>query len=194
MLRRSLGYPVFWTVGSLFCFGAGQGCFPPSGRVRTTDQQVRLRLVDSVAGRPLAGAQLHIKQDFDSAWGATAAMPPPGSKPAEYRQHLHDRWMDDPWFPGLTRDDGEVSVVIRYGVVDPSRGAKPPPSRDWVTGRRYLVKVTKQHAPEEANGAKPGEPPEAEMSLMIQVGESAKGLGITVTVVEIQEPQYVEPR
>lgn len=175
MLRRSSKCLVSLAVVGILCLGGCYGCDP----VKTTAQQVRLRLFDGSSRRPLAGTELLIKIDFEAAYQGNKEMV---SEAEEYRQHLREHWELQPWFPGVTNDAGEASILINYAVLDRTRGAKPPATRDWVTGQRYLVKV------------KPRELPEETLSLLMKPGESTKGRAFTATVVEIREPRYVDPK
>jgi len=43
-------------------------------------------------------------------------------------------------------------------------------------------------------GMQAGESPAVELSVMMQAGEFAKESDVTVTVVEIQQPQYSNPK
>src|SRR5262249_48105411 len=158
-------YPVWMALGLCLL-----GCDP----VRTTTQQVRLRLIDSMSGQPVAGAQLLLKDDFDANYRVSPETPPPGSKPEEYRQHLREFWERKPWFRGVAGVDGEAVITVRYTALDRSRGAKPPAQRDWVSGMRYLVEVKQQLPAEKAAAARKDAFFEETVSLMMEAGQSAK--------------------
>ncbi len=170
---------VLWIVCSLVVVG----CDP----VRTTSQLVRLRVVNSGPGQPLAGAQVSLKYDFDTAEPASkktfeAYSHETDVAPEEWHKYKRKAWEQQPWFRGVTNKDGEAHVEVKHTEIDRSRGAKPPARRDKVTRRPYLVKV------------KAGEMPEQEMTVLMRPGESVKGKSFTVTVIEIQQPRYVETK
>jgi len=75
-----------------------------------------------------------------------------------------------------------VDIEIESTMLDRSSESEPPPERDEVTGLPYLVRVQKDQTPEE------------QASLMMKPGETVKSKSFTLTVIEIQEPRYVETK
>lgn len=126
------------------------GCDP----VRTTSQTVHLRVIASDSGAPAAGREMSVRLDDPSATG-------------------------DPWAVGVSTREGDVSIEIQYTSIDRNRGSRPPASKDFVTGRRYLIKLRDSKVPEET------------LSVPMRVGESVKGRTYAVTVVSIGYPRYV---
>ena len=170
MLRRRWGY-VLWIVFSLFA----TGCDP----VRTTWQTLRLRVTDPASGNPVAGAQVRLKLDFERAEPLSQETLKP---PEQWHEERRKFWEQSPWSPGVTDKDGRAEIGIKRTALDRTWGSKPPASRDTITGKPYLVKV------------KTGEVPEEELSVIMKPGESVKGKSFTVTVIDIQEPRYVETK
>jgi hypothetical protein len=169
-----------WVIWSLFAVGCGDP-------VRTTVQLVSLRLVDSRSSQPIAGAQLLLKEAFE----AGEPRPEAGLTPEEWR-HYKSNWDRFPWFRGDSNEDGKASIVVEYTVRDRSKGAKLLAWRDWVTGKRFLVRVKKGQSPSVLTKA--DESPEEKVSLWMEPGESVRGRTVAVTVLEIQEPWYVETK
>ncbi len=160
-------------VSLIICCLCAVGCDP----VRTTQQSVRLQVVDSTSDTPVAGVQLQLKYDFNRA-------EPLSKETLEPREALHkgkrEFWEAFPWSCGVSGRDGQVQISIEYTSLDRTSGCKPPASRDMISGKPYQVKV------------KAGEVPEEELSVVMKHGASVKTKFYTVTVLEIQEPQYVE--
>lgn len=171
MLTRRYWY-VVWIVWSLFA----AGCDP----VRTTAQSVRLRVVESQTGQPIAGAQVQLKYDFDTAEPLSEEKGQPPLSPEEYHKHRREFWDQLPWFSGLTDENGQADIDIEYSGLDRTWGSKPPAWRDEVTGKPYLVQVRVRRALEE------------QFSVVMEPSESVKGKLFTVTVVHIEDPEYVE--
>jgi hypothetical protein len=179
MLRRTQKY-LMWTIWSLFAVGCGDP-------VRTTVQQVRLRLVDSTSRQPIVGAQLLLKVDFDAAY--------PLSETELTRKewdHCKSFWDQQLWFRGATDEQGNANIVVEETALDRSRGATPPAWRDRVTGKPFIVRVKTAQMPTVVT--KLGESPEERLSLLMEPGESADGRTVVVTVLEIHGPWYVETK
>ncbi len=169
MLHRRWRYVLGIIFSSLFVVG----CDP----VRTTLQPIRLKVVDSASGKPVAGAQVLLKYDFETA----QPLPNETDQPAEeWHKHKREIWEQQSWIRGITDKDGQTDIAVKYTVIDRSRGSNPPAWRDWVTDKPFLIRVKESQSPEE------------ESSLLMKPGESMKGKSYTVTVIEIQEPRYVE--
>ena len=170
MLRRRWGY-VLWIICSVFAIG----CDP----VRTTWQTFRLRVVDSASGNPVAGASVRVKYDFERAEPLfQETLKPPEVRHEERRKF----WEQFPWSSGVTDKDGRAEIGIKRTALDRTSGSKPLANRDTVTGKPYLVKVTQ------------GEVPEEKSSVLMKPGESVKGKSYTITVIDIQQPRYVETK
>lgn len=170
LLVRRLGY-VLWIISSLFA----TGCDP----VRTTSQTLHLRVTDSASGNPVADAKLRVKYDFERA---DLLLQETRNPPEVWHAEGFEFWQRFPWSPGVTDKDGQAEIGVKYTVIDRTRGARPPASRDWITGKPYLLKLAK------------GESPEEELSVLMKPGESVKGKSFTVTVIDIQQPRYVETK
>jgi hypothetical protein len=119
-----------------------------------------------------------LKLDFDAAYPLSEETLQPAE---EWHAHRRNVWKQDPWFRGITRNHGQVEIDVEYTVEDRSRGDTPSADRDWVTGKPYLVKVENDQALKE------------ELSVVVKSGQSSKGKSLSVTVIEVQAPRYVEP-
>src|SRR4051794_3016147 len=104
---------------SLFAIGCYLG-----DPVRTTSQPVRLQVVDSASGNPVAYASVSLKLDDQT--------------PRPQRDEVE---VEAPWSHGVTDKEGQAEIEVEYTALDRSRGSKPPAERDWVTGQRYFVRV-----------------------------------------------------
>ncbi len=169
-----------WATGSLFVLGSG-GCGDQAYPMRTTVQTVCLRLVDAKSERPVVAARLLLKHELTDPQTLTL------ESGAEWQLHEPETWDQQPWFPGLTDQDGKADIVVKYRLPDQSPARHPPAWRDWVTGKRYAVRVKKQ-------SPKPDDWPEERVSLLMAPGDSAGGRTVTVTVLEISAPRYVETK
>jgi hypothetical protein len=156
-MRGSVG---LWLICVLFAAGCHLG-----DPVRTTAQSVRLRVVDSASGKPVAYASVSLKFDHQTP-----------------RPQRDEREVDDPWSHGITDHDGQAEIEVEISALDPSRGSTPPPDRDWVTGQPYFIKVERDRAPDE------------ESSVLMKPGVSVKGKTLSVTVIEIQQPRHVDTK
>jgi hypothetical protein len=145
------------------------GCDP----VRTTLQPVRMQVLDSASGQPVVGAQVLLA--FDAA-----AAPPWKEEPEEWRKKRIEEYKRA-GFRGITSKEGQADIDAEFTALDRTSGSKPPSKRDFVTGQPYLIKV------------KAGEVSE-QMSLVMKRGASVKGTSYTVTVLDIDEPRYVQTK
>jgi hypothetical protein len=154
------GYVLLSLICCLFTVGCYLG-----DPVTTTSQLVRLRVVDSASGKPVAYAAVSLKFDDQTP-----------------RPQRDEREVEDPWSHGVTDHDGQAEIEVEVTALDRSRGSKPPADRDWVTGQSYFVRVEKDRALDE------------ESSVFMKPGVSVKGKSLTVTVIQIQQPRYVETK
>jgi hypothetical protein len=132
-------------------------------------------VVSFPSGQPAVGAEVRLKNDFDRE----AHTYPDTDSPEAWHKHMREFWDQCPWFSDVTDKDGQAAVCIKYTALDRSWCSKPPASRDWVSGRPFLVKV------------KQGSMPEEELSVLMKPGESLTGKVFAVTVLEVQQPKYV---
>jgi hypothetical protein len=167
---RRLGY-VLWIISSLFV----TGCDP----VRTTSQTLHLRVTDSASGNPVADATVRMKYDFERWFPLSQETLKP---PEWWHEDRRKFWEEFPWSLGVTDKDGRAEIEIKHTKLDRTWGAKPPASRDTITGKPYLIGLAK------------GEAPEEELSVLMKPGESVKGKSFTATVIDIQQPRYVETK
>ena len=86
-----------------------------------------------------------------------------------------------PWLKGVTNAQGKAVITTRITALDRTRGSEPPPKRDVVSNREYIIKLQGQKA-------------EDEVRLVMKPGASVKGKSYTVTVIDIQKPRYVPTR
>jgi hypothetical protein len=180
MPRRRTNY-LAWIVCSLPVLGCGDP-------VRTTAQWVRLRVVDAALGKPVVGAEVLRKSDFEAQHPLAEKKGQPPLSPKETHEHHRRFWEEQPWFRGTTDADGQADLVVEYTVLDRARGSTPPAWRDWVTGKPHLVRVKMVQLPGKREWTEPGESPEERVSLVMEPGRSADGRTVTVTVVEIHKP------
>lgn len=154
---------MFVVSSCVVCSFSACGCDP----VRTTLQHVRLQVTKSESGRPVDGALIWLRYDYDRG--------------ERFLKRDTEYWKEvSPWHAGVTNKQGEVKVGIQYTGIDRTIGAKPPAWRDWVTGQPYVIRVR-------------GDKPQEEFSLVIRPNTSAKGKFFAVSVLEIERPRYVGP-
>jgi hypothetical protein len=158
-----------WIVCSLV---AG-GCDP----VRTTSQATTLQIVDSASGRPVDSACVSLRLDYATIRPLSKET---DMTPEEWQAYKREVWDRSPWLRGVTDKHGQVSIDVSYTSIDRTRGATPPSGKDFVTGKPCLIRV------------KAGELPEEEMSVVMSRDTSVKGRSCTVTIMEIEEPRYVQ--
>jgi len=169
MLLRRSSWGLFWLACSLSMVG----CDP----VRTTSQLVRLQVLDSASGQPVVDAQVSLA--FDEA-AARPLSKETELTPQEWKKRIEA--YQRPGFRGVTNKQGQADIDTKFTSLDRTSGSKPPTGKDFVTGHPYLIKV------------KAGEVPEEEMSLVMKAGAAVKGKSFTVTVIDIQQPRYVETK
>jgi hypothetical protein len=120
-------------------------------------------VVDAASGKPVAYASVSLKLDH---------------------QTPRPQWDEvrgvDPWSHGVTNKDGLSEIEVEYTMLDRHRGSTPTPESDMVNGQRYFVRVEKDQASKE------------ELSVLMKPGISVKGKTLALTVIEIQQPRYVE--
>lgn len=159
---------------TLLCFSA-IGCGDP---VRTTLQAVRLQVKDSISGQPLVGVKLFLKSDFDKRY--------PFSETELTKKdwdHRKNFWEQQSWFESITDKHGIASITVTHTQIDRTWGSKPPPSRDQVTNQPYIVKV-------QLTSDKIANPVE----IVLADDKTGNGSRLTVTVLEVGKPQYIEEK
>jgi hypothetical protein len=120
-----------------------------------------------------------MKYDFETAEPISEKSPPKESTEKEH-ENMRRLWKLSPWFIATTDQQGQVEIAVKCGRIDRTTGTKPPSWRDEVTDKPFLIKVRQ--------GQTRGE----ELTVWMKPGESVKGKLFTVTVLDIQEPQYVK--
>jgi hypothetical protein len=155
------------------CIVLASGCDP----VRTASQTLRLQVVDSASGEPVIGIRVQVKQDFELFQTDDAQL----QKSDEWEQHQREFWEGLPWHFAITDEDGIADIDIIETALDRSRGDEPPASRNMLFGRTYLVVMgdDNEHADE---------------ALRLKIEEDARLTegNITLTVLDVAEPKYVE--
>jgi hypothetical protein len=142
------------------------GCDP----TRTTSQTIRLRVLDSASGKPLAGARVWMKWDYRDY---------ERSEP-QRRDQIRENWRQFPWSSSPTDSAGGANIHIKYTAIDGTRGPMPPPSRDWITDKPYVVRVRHGNVPDEI------------LSLVVTPGQSVQGKSFTVVIDSIDNPFYCD--
>jgi hypothetical protein len=161
----------FVLFASLVCLFTA-GCDP----VRTTSQTVHLLVIESASRKVVNGAQVSLKYDY------TAEPMPKGWRmtPQEYENYQRQNWEHFPWSRGVTDRNGIVNVSVQYTALDRTRGPEPPPNRDWVTGRSYVVQVRHDDVPS------------GTLRLTMKPGQSANGKSYTVVFLSTDKPFYID--
>ena len=101
-----------------------------------------------------------------------------GGTPDAQREFFRRRWEGEPGLHGLTDARGIAVIELQVTALDAQRGNEPPASRDWLSGREYIIRLQ--------NGET------QETRLVLKRGASAKTRGYTVTVVDVTKPRYVD--
>jgi hypothetical protein len=166
-VRRSWATAVVLSVCSLLV----AGCDP----VRSTSQAVRIAVVDTTRGQPVAGASVALL-----VADASGERSPSEAEPTA--EEWKNRIEANPalTFQGVTDKQGVAAIYVRYTSIDRTWGSKPLPSKDIVTAHRYLIKVADGKVHDEL------------IHLVMEAEASTKGRTFTVTVLSIAQPQYVE--
>jgi hypothetical protein len=148
------------------------GCDP----VRTITHNVTVAVADE-KGLPASDVNVSMKESWESwrSWGG-------GVKEAD-RAYYRQEWAIDfvPWLKGVTNAQGNAVIAIRETALDWTKGDEPPPERDTVSKREYIIKLQRHDV-------------EDELRLVMKPGPSVKGKSYTVTVIDIQKPRYVPTR
>ena len=148
------------------------GCDP----VRTTRQGVTLRLVNSDTKAPIANARVRLKDDFDRqdhTYPNTASQ-------EEWEVHARRNWEQAPWFVGTTDANGTTTVNIEYTALDRTRGdVAPANSRDWVTGKPFLVEISVDERPTRV------------LSVELKSGNVVADSDIVLRVDAVESPVYI---
>ncbi|MDM8008592.1 MAG: hypothetical protein QUV05_20835 [Phycisphaerae bacterium] len=84
-----------------------------------------------------------------------------------------------PWFSATTGEDGRAEILVKWTMLDRSLGSNPPAWRDQLTGKSYLVRVSKNQTHEVER-------------LTMNTGASVRGDVFAVQVIEIQKPRYIQ--
>jgi hypothetical protein len=155
------------------CVLLGAGCDP----VRTTSQTVRLSVCESTSGHAAGNARVLLKYDFEAAEPLDKETKKP---PKEWHQSMRKFWDDFPWFSAATDEHGAAALGVQYTGLDRTSGSTPPPERDEVTDKPFLVRVKRPGSPEE------------QLSVVMKAGEVVKGKTYKITVIETGQPRYVK--
>lgn len=148
----------------IICSWTIPGC---GDRVRTTLQPVHIEVTDRASGRPVVGARVCLKFDFDKV------VPPTDQSPnqREYARQLL-------WHFGVTDERGRTTVNIKYTAIDWTMGPWPPRSRDSVSGQPHIARVEQGDLQEQ-------------LCLKMRSGASVRGRHFAVSVLEVGQPRYV---
>ena len=149
------------------------GCDP----VRTTRQTFGLRVTDVTTGKPVIGAHVQTKYDFERGEVLLKKWP---QLTYEQLAPAREFWQQEPWLSGVTDTRGQARFDVTTTALDRSRGSVPPAGRDLVKGEPYLVKVKVDEFDEE------------ELNLIVNTDENVRGKHYSVTAIEIADPIYFE--
>jgi hypothetical protein len=157
---------------SILCVLSAFGCDP----VRTTVQSVRLKVLDAKSGQPVASVKVEMKFDFDRGYPLSAETSEPKAE-----QHARSRqcWEQSPWFSVFTDGKGEVEIQSKETRIDGTRGSTPPPERDVILGKPYLIKIAREQDTTD------------DVSLDMNPDATAKSKSYSVEVIDVQKPRYV---
>ncbi len=158
-----MGSSVMSGLAICCCVSAlSAGCDP----VRTTVQPVLLRVTASDVDSLVKNADVALKFDYDRN------IPPTEQLPETQRPTY-------PWFSATTGEDGRAEILVKWTMLDRSLGSNPPAWRDQLTGKSYLVRVSKNQTHEVER-------------LTMNTGASVRGDVFAVQVIEIQKPRYIQ--
>jgi hypothetical protein len=161
-----------WRLSWILCFLAAFGCDP----VRTTVQSVRLKVLDAKSGQPIVGVKVETKFDFDHGEPLSAeTLEPKG----EWHEHKRKFWETLPWFSGFTDNKGEVEIQTQETRLDRTWGSTPPPERDVLLGKPYLIKIAREQEATE------------DVSVAMNPDATGKTKSYSVEVLDVQKPRYV---
>ena len=152
--------PLTACVLTIVCCG---GCDP----VRTTSQALKVSVVDARSQLPIDGIRVSIKEAFE---------PDPKFDQEDQREF----WDSLPWSSGVTSEKGIAKIDVILTMLDRSRGEVPPPSRDTLTERSYLLRIGQ----DETNAENPVE-------IEVVVGAHALVSDRNVSILEIGAPTYI---
>jgi hypothetical protein len=96
-----------------------------------------------------------------------------------YQQNFADSL---PWVHGVTDKEGQADIDLTNTCIDRTSGAKPPPDRDIVTGKPYLLKMKARKSSEK------------QFPVLMKCGVVVKEESYTIIVIDIQDPRYIERR
>jgi hypothetical protein len=144
--------------------------------MRTTQQLVLFQVNMSASGQPAGDTEVRMKYDYERAEPLSRETRQP---PELWHQHMRDFWDDFPWVSCTTDKDGKGRIAIQYTVLDRTVGSRPPPWRDEVTGKPYLLGISRD-----------GE--HDDLSVMMQRGCFVRGTLFEVRILDIEQPKYVD--
>src|SRR5438105_4596156 len=106
---------VFGCCGLMWFHGFGDP-------VRTTRQIIRVRVVDSDSGKPVAGVTVLLKLDFDR----NVAMGNLRQYSQDVIENAREYWVKRSWFSGATDNAGYADVPFIFISLDRTRFGSPP--------------------------------------------------------------------
>jgi hypothetical protein len=121
-----------------------------------------MSISESGSDEPASGIRTSLQYDYHAA------------EPLSQR---YPYWLN--WDTGTTDGNGRVAVGIKYTSLDRSIGNTPPKSRDWVTGRPYVIEVGE------------GERKDV-FHMALRPTELFHGKFFNLSVIAIGEPKYVK--
>lgn len=152
----------------------GLSCLAGCDPVRRTTQNITLTVKDG-QGRPVAGIEVRAKESWES-WQTWS---PEGINDGD-QAHYRARWESDfvPWLHGRTDAQGEAVLKFDQTSLDGSKGRTPPPERDRVSNREYIVRL--RHKDEED-----------ELRVLMKPGKEGRGARYSLRVDSIESSNYV---
>jgi hypothetical protein len=153
-----------------FVIAAGIACVSGCDPVRTITHDVTIDVSDA-QGQPARDVKVSMKESWESwqTWGS-------GIKD-EYKAYYREVWGKAPWREGVTGAQGRLVITVSITALDRTRGNTPPPCRDTVSDREFIIKLSGQNVQDEVR-------------LVMKPGASVKGKSHTVAVVDIEKPHY----
>lgn len=142
------------------------GCDP----VRTTSQALKVGVVEAHSQLPVDGIRVSIKEAFE----------PDPKLDQEDQEDQREFWESLPWSSGVTSEKGIAKIDVVLTMLDRSRGQVPPPIRDRLTARRYLLRIGE----DETNAENPAE-------IEVVVGAHALVDDRKLSILEIGTPTYI---
>lgn len=149
-------------------FAGLSGCDP----VRTIRHRILVRVLDD-RGAPAPDVSVRMKESWES-WETSLN----GIPEAEMDYH-RNRWLHEQWLEGVTGARGEALIWNKVTALDWNKGSEPPPERDVVSNREYVIEVSRQNDRERVH-------------IVMKRGAVGKGNWCTVTIEAIGKPVYVQ--